>query len=358
MKKVVIISNAPAPYRDPVYELLSLKEDIDLTLIYCSKIEPKRNWSLRKYSHKTLFLNSKTFTFGEHSFYFGFDVIKHLRSIEPEVIITTSLAFPMLLSFLYAYVNDIKHIYFTDATLVTEAKLSIIHKLLRRIIFSKSKAFIGPSDASKELYKSYGISEASFFKSHLCVDNKKYLNGVSIKDRKYELLFVGQFIDRKCPDFFVSVVCRLAIKLGSCNVRIVGSGPLQETFIQKLKSTNANITFDGFVQQDKLPDIYRSSKLLLMPTKEDCWGVVANEALASGTPVVTNKEAGVAGELVIEKTSGRVLELNVSKWTEEIMKLLTNEELLQRMSDDGVSIVSNYTFTNARKGIYDAIQSV
>ena len=40
------------------------------------------------------------------------------------------------------------------------------------------------------------------------------------------------------------------------------------------------------------------------------------------------------------------------------MKLLTNEELLQRMSDDGVSIVSNYTFTNARKGIYDAIQSV
>ena len=357
--KIVIVANIPAPYRESVYEQLSEKDGVDLTVIYCAAIEKNRKWIIENPRYKAVFLKSKTFSFGEYHFHFNTsEISKQLRSINPNIVITNAFAFPMLVAFLYTLFFGKKHICFTDGTLVTEKKLTILHKLVRKLVFSKTSAFIGPSDATEVLYKSYGVDGSEIFKSHLCVDNKKYINNVLVENREYDILFVGQFIERKCTDFFARVVSGLVMKLGVCNVRVVGSGPLQETFIQALKSTNANVTFDGFVQQDELPAVYRSAKLLLMPTKEDCWGVVANEALASGTPVITNIEAGVAGELVIDGISGRVLDLDVNTWVEEIIKLLSNKDLLQHMSVQSHPIVSDYTFTNASQGIYDAIKSV
>jgi glycosyltransferase involved in cell wall biosynthesis len=356
--KVVIIANSPAPYRDPIYEELSRKDDVDLTVIYCSLREKNRKWNLEKVKHKTIFLNCKSVFYIENSFYISpGGILKELRSINPDVVITSAFALPMIFAFLYTVLLRKRHIYFTDSTLVTEKKLTVFHKLARKLVFLKTNTFIGPSNATQALYRSYGIDDSKIFKSHLCVDNERFLNSIFIKDRVYDILFVGQMIDTKCPYFFIEVVRGLVAKLGVCNVRIVGSGPLQESMTTLLKATNANVTFDGFIQQEHLPSIYQSAKLLLMPTKADCWGVVANEALASGTPVITNIEAGVAGELVVDGISGRVLELETTIWVQEISKLLSDHNCLQKMSVKSLSMVSDYTYSNASQGLYHAIKS-
>ena len=61
-----------------------------------------------------------------------------------------------------------------------------------------------------------------------------------------------------------------------------------------------------------LPDYYAQSRLLLLPTSADCWGVVINEAMIAGTPVITTEWTAAAGELVLHERNGYVLPLDVA----------------------------------------------
>ena len=60
MKKVTLISNIPAPYRERVYEILSEITNEDFRVIYCSKIEDNRKWKLDNPSYNVHFLNTRT----------------------------------------------------------------------------------------------------------------------------------------------------------------------------------------------------------------------------------------------------------------------------------------------------------
>ncbi|MCK7480605.1 MAG: glycosyltransferase [Candidatus Moduliflexus flocculans] len=52
-------------------------------------------------------------------------------------------------------------------------------------------------------------------------------------------------------------------------------------------ASGVDYDFAGFIPHDSLPDYYAQAKLLLLPTSGDCWGVVLNEAMLAGSPVIT-----------------------------------------------------------------------
>ncbi|MBC7507657.1 MAG: glycosyltransferase family 4 protein, partial [Ferruginibacter sp.] len=87
---------------------------------------------------------------------------------------------------------------------------------------------------------------------------------------------------------------------------------------------------------DTIPDFYNKAKIFLFPTLSDPWGIVANEACASGVPVITCKNSGSADDLVIDGHNGYVLPLDPEIWADSILKLLTNTNLLQQFSDNAL----------------------
>ena len=354
-KRVAIIANIPAPYRERVYQIVS--KNSELKVFYCRSIDNDREWKLKKSNYNSTILKSFTINYGETHLYFNFGIWSRLKRFNPDIIITNGFALPMLLGFFYTIRNSKMHGSFIDGTLITEKKLSFFHKMVRRFVFIRSHFFLGPSNETIRLFKSYGINERKIFKSCLAIDNEKFSSQIkTFEEKKYDLLFSGQFIDRKCPLFFTEIVEKLSKIKKDLKVVVIGSGPLEKNFIKGLKKTNAAIHFKGFVDQEDLPKIYSNSKILVMPTKEDCWGVVANEALASGCPVITTPHAGIANELIINNKTGYVIDLKLEEWIIKIDLLLKNKKLYSVISNNGIEIVKKYTYLSAAEGILNAIK--
>ncbi|MDX9746417.1 MAG: glycosyltransferase family 4 protein [Syntrophales bacterium] len=352
--KIAIVTNIPAPYRNPVYSILDKFDDVDLLVLFCSHTEPNRNWKLPEIDYGHKFLSQKDDTY-VHT---NWNVLRELNRFNADVVITAGFNPTMLLAWTWAVLKRKKHIPFSDANLHAESKLSVFHRLIRKLVYKTSEAFIGASNKTLELFKAYKIDESRFFKSCLAIDNASFGSADSI-EKKFDLLFCHQFNERKNPLFFVELAKIIDGLKPGIEVLLIGSGPLKEKTIDKLKEYRIKYHDAGFVQPADIIKLYQSSKIFVFPTRKDPWGLVANEALAAGLPVLVSSVAGVANELAIDGFNGFVFEnFETQAWVEKIHQLLNDQALYDKISRNAIQSVERYTHSEAAKGIYDAARFI
>lgn len=352
--RVAIVTNNPTPYREGVYKILAALADIDLCLIYCQHREANRKWEINPSGYHTRYLNTRSIKSKNQYIHFGLNVLKHLSELDPHVVITSGYGPVMLLALYWCVIRRRPHIPFTDGTLDSESNLTFVHRFVRKKVFTRSSAFVGASKKSLELFKSYGVSEEALFQSCLCVNNEIYFPQPK-QNRPFDLMFAGQLVDGKMPDFFVDVARELSLRRGRCRVLIVGSGPRSGDIHDRLKESGIEFFMPGFIQPAALPNFYQQAQLFLFPTRQDAWGVVANEAAAAGMPIITVPEAGSANELVIDGHNGYVLSADVNKWASTAQRILDNPFEWEIMSKNSLDVVKRYNSQNAATGLYSAI---
>ncbi len=354
---VVIVTNIPAPYRMPIYQKLAAKFGYDhFHVIFCSEKEDNREWIVEHNDFAYTFLKKNYISWKSRYIHYNLDVLKVLRQLDPSVVITTGFNPTHLLAFGYTFFYKKVHLPMTDGTFESEQILSGFHRLIRRIVYSQSKTFLGASLGTLRLYTSYGISRERFFQSHLCANNAAFtpfLGG----NRGFDLMFSGRFAPEKNPLFALDVALGVAKTLNrKVSILMLGSGPLLEQARDYAITLGpqVNALLPGFIQQTELPKLYSSAKLFLFPSSWDPWGVVANEACAAGQAIIVSPHAGVAGELVCHGENGYVLELDLALWVKHAADLLSNEALLEEFSKNCVLKVQSYNYDAAAKGIIDA----
>ena len=132
---------------------------------------------------------------------------------------------------------------------------------------------------------------------------------------------------------------------------LIGDGTLRDDVLAQLVAAKVDYHYAGFLQQDALPASYASARILLFTTSGDTWGVVANEAMAAGTPVITTPFSGVAHELVQDDKTGFVCDLDVNLWADRALNLLEAPEQWSIMSNNARNLVKEYTYQKAAEGI-------
>ena len=354
--RVAMVTNIPAPYRLPVYEQLAASGVLDFCVFFFSGREPDRDWALQAGNFRQVFFQENFLSFRNRFIHFNPDLWQQLRRFRPEVIITTGFNPSHLIAFAYARIHRIRHVAMTDGTLNSEKKLSLLHRVVRRIVYRRSSAFIGASDGTNDLYRRYGIAPERIFKSHLCADNAAFALAPRVP-KHFDFIFCGRFAAVKNPFFAIDVACAVSQRLGrKVTILFVGSGELlaemQAAVLARAEWLDA--AFAGFATQAELPALYGSAQLFLFPTQWDPWGVVANEACAAGLPVLISPVAGSAHELVVDGDNGYVLPLELDRWAEAAVELLSNPQRYATMSQRSLARVAAYTYQNAAKGIIDA----
>lgn len=355
--KVALVSNIPAPYRVPIFKLVAKEMGENFLVIYCARLEPNRQWDLTPFEFNHTYLKESYFVSRGVYIHNNLDVIKILQKFKPDVVITSGFNPTHLYAWGYTLVTGSVHVPMTDGWIVSERNLGVGHRMVRKLIFRTSRAFIGASKHSLNLYRSYGLPDSVLFQSHLCIDNDKFIHYSFNRDRIYDLMFSGQIIERKIPEFFVNVVRIVKNLHGKISVLVIGDGPLKDSFLNSLKELGVEVIYPGFISQSQLPSYYSQAKILLLTTKNDAWGIVANEALASGTPVIMTPYAGAANDLVINGKNGFVIGIDASLWASKIIELLHDENLLEQIRLNAVSSVAEFNFDNAARGIIDAAKS-
>lgn len=111
-------------------------------------------------------------------------------------------------------------------------------------------------------------------------------------------MFSGKLIPRKEPLLFLRALGKLN-NHKSLRVIILGEGPLKmQTVNMAEELLPGKVLFPGFINQSELGRYYVSSDLFVLPSNHETWGLVVNEAMQFGLPVVVSKNTGCHSDLV------------------------------------------------------------
>jgi glycosyltransferase involved in cell wall biosynthesis len=355
MPRVSLVSNELPPYRVPLYERLAKIPGLQFQFIFCTEREPNRHWQHDNLGFEPVFLKQRFIKKSGRVIHNNPDVLTALRRFSPSAVITTGFNPTHLYAFAYAQVKRIPHIAMTDGTFQSEYSLGRLHRTVRSIVYARSRAFIHASEGGRKLYDSYGIDLRRCFRSCLCVDNAAFAAGTA--EREFDFIFCGRLEAVKNPVFAFKVAVATARKLGrQVSILFVGNGD-QDALLRDEAARHAQLVrveFKGFMPHRDLPSVYRSARLFLFPTLWDPWGVVVNEACASGLPCIVSPNSGAGGELVRSGRNGFVCEFDVDVWAERAALLLTDARKYAEFSRNAERIVNGYNYESAATGVVQA----
>lgn len=362
--KYLLVTDIPAPWREKVYENVYKKYGNEFHVLYCKRNEKRRLWTFPLGTHPKTYLKSITIDIkGKKENFFNLGIIPFLLKNRPQVVICFSLNPTIYITLFISKLMKCKIAVFADTWLGRDRNVSWLQKIARMIYCNFfADAFIGASKQTFNWYKYYNknIEIESFFQSSLCADNDYFLNYLKGKpiNKRYDLMFSGRIVETKNPLFFVEVALKVKEKLGNCSVLIIGDGDkkLKNKMFAVLRENRIDYEFPGFIEHSKLPEYYSQSRIFLLPTSGDCWGVVINEALISGVPVITTNRTAAAGEVVLDGKNGYVLPMDSELWAEKIIGLLKNSNELESFSKCAREKVSRFNFVKAAQGIIDTIE--
>lgn len=136
------------------------------------------------------------------------------------------------------------------------------------------------------------------------------------------VLAVGQIIPRKGYDILIKAMQHVKI---DCQVIIVGGKPTKELVDLINTSKLRNVKFIDFLTKEELKEYYYAADIFIHPTREDIWGLVVNEALAYGLPVITTDKCVAGKELIVNGHNGFLVESeNDNKLAEVIENYFRN----------------------------------
>lgn len=355
--RVVIVTNVPAPYRVPVWRRVAGTEGINLNLIFCARPHIDTQTHTAEYGFDKHFLTGRYLAMEQRFMHCDPGVWGLLNKLQPDVVITTGYIPTFLFAFAWALWNRVSHVAMSDGTLFSEQRLTVLHRLVRRMVLGRSKSFIGACDGSRQLFRHYGVDEAHIHLSYLCADNSKF--NLQPRQPVVDFIYCGRFIAHKRPLFVMEVAKEAAKRLGrKTSVDFVGSGEMEASMREFANEISEYVEcrFLGYATQQELPERYAQARIFLFPSEWDPWGVVANEACAAGLPVIVSPYAGVAMELIVDGVNGYVRELQCGLWVDAAVNLLADEVLYRRFAANSLVQVAKYTFENSAAGMLDAIR--
>jgi glycosyltransferase involved in cell wall biosynthesis len=313
--RVALLNNQIPPYRVPVYNHLS--ELCDLSIILSGYESNRSGW--RDYAEKNLSgsivvefasgwivpyrRSSVQAVFDEHYLHIHPGYFTALLKYRPDVVISTEMGPRSVCAYVYSMLFGRPLYIWWGGTMHTERERGTLRLSVRRLLVgSKLVRFISYGESSTEYLSSIGVNEDRICQIQNCVDDvlfRKQQSGARvIEGGTRRLLYVGQLVGRKGVEELLHGYERARKRSLPLSLTIVGEGAELSRYRRLVEANGIeDVAFVGSVGADEMPGLYHSHDVLVFPTLEDVWGLVVNEALLSGLPVLCSQYAGCAGEL-------------------------------------------------------------
>ncbi|RXG33523.1 glycosyltransferase family 4 protein [Methanohalophilus sp. WG1-DM] len=373
--KVALIHNIISPYRIPLFAEIATDPSIDLFVYFTSKSEKNREWDVNideSFNYKVLSGTAPNIS-KEAFYHINPSIIKELMFGKYDVIISAGYSsFSNQIAFFIAKLLNVPFILWSGSTKNEPSRLRRLSLPLIKFIIKHSDSFIAYGTNAKEYLMQLGAPENKIFISYNTVDtsffareselvkNNKDLKKVYGYNHEYLILYSGQLIERKGLRYLLEAHKNL-IKKHDVGLLIVGNGDQISELMQLCKNNNINkVYFVGFVQKQNLPKYYALADIFVLPSVEEVWGLVINEAMACSLPIVTTKRVGAAIDLVEDGINGFVVnEKNAVELEDALNKILSDQSLKDEMSNKSKEIIFNhFTIKHSSKGFLDAISCV
>lgn len=371
-KKLILIMNFISPYRIPVFNHLAKVKDIDFKAIFLAETEGSRQWKIYKEDINFDYKILKNFHFyiqsKEVPIYFNWGLWRELRRFKPDAICMCGYHYlASIETLIYAKLRKIKIVLWAGSHLLSGFVKNPLTDFYKKTIIPRFDSYITYGTAAKEQIIDYGARPQKIVGGCNTVDVEWFMskcneiqdNEISQIKKKYlpqNILYVGEFIERK------GVINLIAAfeKLGMDNVGLIliGKGKEKDKYLKYIREHNVkNVFFGGFVQKEDIVKYYKLADVFVLPSFNEVWGLVVNEAMACGLAVISSTRAGVTRDLVKDGKNGFSFNPNyIDELAEKLKTILGNNELRNKMGAKSREIIKDKTPRNYAESILKAIK--
>lgn len=347
--RAALLTNILTPYRVPMYKALTAATGIQWRVFTNASTEFDRSWQIDAGDLEVEAVRSirflRRFAVGSRgqrsceqnvTTYIPIGLIGSLRRFRPDVVVSAELGMRTLIALAYCWLHRIPLVIWSYHSLASAAATpgmqpgnsgvweELAHRL-RRWMLSNASAVVGMGRQARTVLNELGVEDERIFDAPNAHDNVGFAAALAVAPKA---CLRDELAERGCREQIALVVGRLIPAKGivplldvwdrlpppvraKWSLLFVGDGPLARD-LERASETHerGEILRDPAVQPAELIDYYRAAKMLVFPSLGDPWGLVVNEALACGLPVMCSRHAGCADDIVVPGHNGWIIDPN------------------------------------------------
>jgi glycosyltransferase involved in cell wall biosynthesis len=389
--RLAIVSSHPIQYAAPLYAHLSRDPELDLTVLYCSdfSLRGERDpgfgerfaWDVELLAgYDSIFLGERhrTRTVGGFWSLVCPELVWEIRRQRYDVVWVHGQQFAAdVLAFALAKLRGLAVLTRGDTHLGLPS--APLKRLLRRGVlgfqYRHIDGFLAVGSNNHDYYRALGVPAARIFRVPFSVDNARFGQKArlapderrarrarfGVHDERPILLYASKLMRRKHPDDLLRAAARLLGRGHVLSVLVAGSGEM-EGELRELAAgleLGAHVTFAGFVNQSELPALYGCCDVFVLPAQHEPWGLVVNEVMNAGLPLVLGAGVGSAADLLQPGVNGLACEAgDAVSLAAALEPLVSDVGLRRRMGEASRRIIAAWDYEQCRLGLRAALASL
>jgi len=261
----------------------------------------------------------------------------------------------------------------TPRPLVKRAVKAIVHPLFLR----QFDMFLPTGTRSAQYLRRYQVPESRIRIVPYCIDVDAFASAAARRRADRErlraefgadggekiVLFVGKLIALKEIATLFDALARLVAWGRAVRLVLVGSGPLAGELAAMANARALPVTFVGFVNQTRMPEVYAAADVLVLPSSSETWGLVVNEAFACGLPAIVSDRVGCAPDMIITGLTGSIVPVGDIEGLARAVAYWTDIRSTRGRDDDAVrcaigEITARYSAASSAEAFVEAAKSV
>ena len=352
---VLMLSNAPAPYRIPLFneiqrELLT-RASVPLIVYFASPASGTRLWTVAldealfefvigepEHSH-----DAAAGEFQRHS-YRG--LLALIRRRKPGLVLVDGFSPGATKVALSARISNVRYGLWGGPIDDPGGPLAGARRLQRRFVTAGARGAIAHSTQAKNYLIGLGMPADHITLAFNTVDTNYFRPGdepaQACKARPFHFVSIGTLNDRKRFDRLISAAARLRQKTADFLVSIAGTGPDAEKLKQQIQDDELEqqVVLLGHLSQQAVLELLQQADAFVFPTGHDIWGLVLSEAMAVGLPVISSIDAAATNDLVEDGHNGYAVDFDRSNKVAMLMEeMVRDRELAHSLGQNARSTV-------------------
>jgi len=239
-------------------------------------------------------------------------------------------------------------------TFDTWLQRSFGNEAAKRFLFRAVDGVKVPGDGGAAFAGHYGMSSDRTLRVTQSIDVEHYararrLSAAARGEARRRLglrgcvfIYVGRLWSGKGLDFLFEAYREVRRQFSDVSLLVVGDG-VEESRYREMARASADVVFTGFVQPPELPEYYALADVMIFPTLGDPHGLVVEEAMAAGLPVICTESAGDIRNRLPDGRAGYVVPpANPAALAERMLMLVRDSALRTRFGREAALIVSGH----------------
>ena len=308
-------------------------------------------------------------------------IVNEIRKNRPDAVILMSwMNFTWWAAIIASKLCNVPFFYLTDANIEGEMngarwKSWVKRVLLGKIIFNWASGFLCAGIANRKLYEFYDVPDRKLIpfayswgyeplleaSAGLKARKKNLREELGIPKDKLVILYSGRLSSEKNP--FLLLDAYRSVRSTDKALVFVGDGDLRDD-MERYSTENGleNVFFCGFQGRTDIPKYFASADVLVLPSQRETWGMVINEALCLGLPVIASDQVGAVHDLVWHEENGYVFrsgDVNeLSGYLNEVLDLPEDQRMA--MGNRSLEIITdwmNRDLCDSLAGFFDSLST-